>query len=234
MESQLDKETAIKKIQKCLALAKSNEPHEAASALRQAQKLMEQFGIEHPEILAAGVSSEWSKSSSSKRPTKYEVCLAMMVCDVFGCDLGFSRKLATSGQKIDGGYDFIGINPAPQIAAYTFCVLRRQIKKARADYIRTALKRHRKNKTAAADTFCEGWVYAARTQVSVAHRTPEQDQAMKAFVSINYDQKNALEPRARTTKTKVDNHLVMGWVEGKKSSVQRGISSNANTQLALL
>lgn len=32
----MDKQTAISKIRKCMALAKSGEPHEAAAALRQA------------------------------------------------------------------------------------------------------------------------------------------------------------------------------------------------------
>lgn len=230
----MDKETAIKKIQKCLALSKSNEPHEAASALRQAQKMMEQFGIEHPEILAAGVSAEWSKSSASKTPTKYEVCLASMVCDVFGCDLGFTRRLNKSGLKIEGGYDFIGVSPATQVASYTFSVLRRQICKARTEYIQTSLKRHKKNKTAAADHFCEGWVFAARSRVTAIHRTPEQDQAMNAYKSIHYDPTKQIDPRRREIKAKAENHLLNGWIEGKKASVHHGLPSNNNLQLELV
>ena len=37
----MDKKTAIDKIRKCLALSKSAEPHEAAAAMRQAQKAMD-------------------------------------------------------------------------------------------------------------------------------------------------------------------------------------------------
>ena len=227
----MDKETAIKKIQKCMALAKSSEPHEAAAALRQAQKLIEQFGIEHPELLASGVSEEWSKSASTKTPSQYEVNLASMVCNVFGCDLMFTRRLGKSFLSIEGGYAFIGTAPAPEIAAYTFAVLRRQISKARKDYISTALKRHRKNKTAAADEFCMGWVMAAKRQITTSARTPEQEEAIAAYKRIHYAnsvQKNA---RSRETKNASDRHLTNGWVEGRKAKVHQGMESNQHLQL---
>ena len=39
------KDTALAKIKKCLALAASPNPHEAAAATRQAQKLMAEYGL---------------------------------------------------------------------------------------------------------------------------------------------------------------------------------------------
>ena len=41
----MTRDEALDKIKKCLALAASPEAHEAAAALRQAQKLMAQFGL---------------------------------------------------------------------------------------------------------------------------------------------------------------------------------------------
>ena len=46
----MDQEKIIDKIKKCLALAKSDNPHEAATALRQAQKLMEQHNLTEQDI----------------------------------------------------------------------------------------------------------------------------------------------------------------------------------------
>lgn len=103
----MDKQTAIGKIKKCLALAKSSEPHEAAAAMRQAQKLIEQFGIEHPELLAAGVGEVWSKSAAASRPVRYEVALASAVAEAYGCALLFTRRLNRARTDIDGGYSFI-------------------------------------------------------------------------------------------------------------------------------
>lgn len=227
----MDKETAIKKIQKCMALAKSSEPNEAAAALRQAQKLMQQFGIDHPELMAANVSEDWSKSASSKKPSSYEVNLASMVCSLFGCDLMFSQRIGKSILTVEGGYSFIGTAPSPEIAAYTFSVLRRQISKARNEYIKTALKRHRKNKTAAADTFCLGWVSAARRQISFAERTAEQTDAIKAYKLIHYPNAVTLDPRERTLKKNADDHRFNGWREGSKAKVHHGVGTEQQLQL---
>lgn len=48
----------IEKIQKCLALSASPEPHEAAAALRQAQKLMDKHGVTDRELGLAEYTSE--------------------------------------------------------------------------------------------------------------------------------------------------------------------------------
>jgi hypothetical protein len=155
-----------------------------------------------------------------------------MVCKVFACDLMFTRRLGKSGLTIEGGYSFIGTALAPEIAAYTFAVLRRQINKARKDYISTALKRHRKNKTAAADEFCMGWVMAAQRQITSTARTPEQDEAIAAYKRIHYA--NAVKEktaRLRETKNTSDRHIANGWEEGRKARVHQGMSNNQNLQL---
>lgn len=46
----MDKSKALDKIKKCLALSKSSNPHEAAAALRQAQKLMHAHDITEREL----------------------------------------------------------------------------------------------------------------------------------------------------------------------------------------
>ena len=48
-------EKILDKIKKCLALASSANEHEAAAALRQAQKLMAQFGLTETDVTLADV-----------------------------------------------------------------------------------------------------------------------------------------------------------------------------------
>ncbi|MFC0349711.1 DUF2786 domain-containing protein [Undibacterium danionis] len=222
----MDKKTAIEKIRKCLALAKSSEPHEAAAALRQAQKLMEKFGIDHPEILASTISEDFVKSSASKIPARYEVHLAVVICEVFGCQMIFCRRLSRSRMAIEGGYSFIAAAPIPEIATYTFAVLRRQLTKARANYIATALKRHRKNKTAAADMFCVGWVEAVHNQIQQLSPTPEQEEAIAAYMKANHAKLLPLKERERKVSgTSGHNHLWNGFAEGKKVTLNRGVGN---------
>jgi hypothetical protein len=229
----MDKKTAIEKIRKCLALAKSGEPHEAAAALRQAQKLIERFRIEHPELLEAGVSECWAKSGASKTPTRYEVVLASAVAGAFACEMLFSRQLSKCHTRIDGGYSFIGIAPSSDIAAYTFTVLLRQLKRSRVTYIKTALKRLRKNKTAAADQFCEGWVIAVRNLIASVSPLPEQKLAIETYVRVNYARTRSLEARKpqEVKRLSVVGHRSNGYEQGQSATLNRGVGKDAPVAL---
>lgn len=55
----------------------------------------------------------------------------------------------------------MGAAPSGEIARYAFEVLFRQAKRARAHYVKTALKRCTTTRTRRADLFCEGWVMTA-------------------------------------------------------------------------
>lgn len=133
----MTKKEAIDKIKKCFALSASSNEHEAATALRQAQSLMEKFNIDDQDMLAAGVSAQFAKSAATKKPVIWEAVLANMVSKAFGCEIVFQSPLFFEGGK----YHFIGCGPSPEIAVYAFNVLLRQLKKQRAAYIKTRLKR---------------------------------------------------------------------------------------------
>lgn len=231
----MDKQTAINKIRKCLALAKSSEPHEAAAALRQAQKMMEQFGVEHPELLAAGVMEAWVKSAATKTPARYEVVLASLVTSAFCCDLMFTRRLSTSGLRIEAGYAFIGVAPMPEVAIYTYTVLRRQLRVARASYIKTALKRYRKNKSAAADLFCEGWLMAVSRLIDAAVPTADQVLAIDAYMRANYATAKTTKPRAPAAGRGVQAgmHKASGYIAGKDVALSKGVGTGASVAVFL-
>ncbi|RAA31164.1 DUF2786 domain-containing protein [Burkholderia multivorans] len=223
----MDRSTAIAKIRKCLALSRSSEPHEAAAALRQAQKLMEQFGIDHPELLAAGACEEWSKSAAARRPVRYEVALAGVVADVYGCELLFRRQLNDACTAIVGGYMFVGVTPAPEIAKYTFDVFARQLRAARRDYIQVKLRRcGPKNKTARADEFCEGWVYSVRMQMHSATRTDEQTAMIQAYMRAHHAEVREFEPRTRDVagRRTTDDHW-HGVEQGRSAVVRPGVGA---------
>lgn len=223
----MDKSTALRKIQKCLALSKSAEPHEAAGALRQAQALMAQFDIDHPELLAANVNEEWAKSRATSSPPRYEVMLANVVADTFGCSMLFSSRMNRS--RREGGYKFIGTSSAAQVAGFTFIVLARKLVEARAAYSKAKLGRYTKNKVAAADQFCEGWVLAVSRQVAKADLSEENHQAIEAYMGMHYASLGELKPRSRelANAARGDQHHHNGWVEGKKAQVNTGLGSSA-------
>ena len=223
----MDKVTAISKIRKCMALARSSQPHEAAAALRQAQKLMERFGIENPEVLAAGVGEHWARSCATKVAPRYEVVLASAVARSFGCDFLFVQRANPAATRIDGGYAFIGVSPAADVAAYVFGVLVRQLRPARIMYMRTALKRHSKTKTAAADAFCLGWVYAVRDLIAAVVPSPEQTEAIEAYKRAHYAVTTQFKPRDRTTPdARTLRHAIHGIVAGQDAQLHLGVGAD--------
>jgi len=229
----MDRETALRKIQKCLNLSKSSEPHEAARALAQAQKLMEEFSVDHPELLAVGVTEGGAKSRAMKNPPAYEVRLARAVADSFGCNMLFAAGFAMA--RIDGMYRFIGVGPAAQVAGYTFTVLARKLTTARAEYAANKLARYRKNKVAAADQFCDGWVLAVANAVPAALGDDARDTSLAAYMARTYPELGEMKPRRRelANVSRATDHRVNGYIEGKKAKVASAIASTQPAQLAL-
>lgn len=82
----MNRDDALAKIKKCLALSHSSEAHEAAAAMRQAQKLMAQFGLSERDVSLADVH-EASARAASPAVNAWEASLARVCADAFGCEM---------------------------------------------------------------------------------------------------------------------------------------------------
>jgi hypothetical protein len=171
-----DKTKVLDRIRKCLALAGSNEPHEAAAALRQAKALMEKYGISDLEASLADIGELECKSSGKTAVPVWEAALAKSVGEALGCRV-MHRTGSVAGQSYvrpslsaqwyysrtyrkNGRLFFIGADPRPEIARYAFEILRRQLRKARGEY------RHRVGGNAKrVEAFVLGWVFAVQDKV---------------------------------------------------------------------
>ena len=74
------------KIKKCLALSSSDNPHEAAAAMRQAHALMAAHGVSAEQITMADIGEAHANSRTMARnkPAQWEGALAAMVGKAFG------------------------------------------------------------------------------------------------------------------------------------------------------
>lgn len=231
----MDRKTAISKIRKCLRLSKSTEPHEAAAALRQAQALMHEYGVDEHELDGESVGESWVKSSASARPARFEVRLASVIAGAFGCEIVFTRRQNRTCTQIIGGYAFIGVASAEQIASYAFTVLARQLRAARAGYIAGALRRcNTRNRTARADHFCEGWVSAACQLVTPADVAGENARQLLGYMRVHYADTRAIVPRTREVARHVDpmRDRLNGFVDGQ-SAVLNGELPAAPAPIAI-
>ena len=134
-----DNRNILDKIKKCLALSASANEHEAAAALRQAQKLMELHGVTDEDVLASQAGEAGAKAGAVTKPAEWEAKLAGRIGQAFGCQVVFSRRTWSTAE-----WRFIGAGASSEVAAYAFKVLLRQARTARQTYITTALKRVRK------------------------------------------------------------------------------------------
>lgn len=223
----MDKQKVLAKIKKCLALAKSANEHEAAAALRQARKLMDEYQVSDAEVLAAGAHETDAISGAKTRPAAWECQLVNVVADAFGCERIFVST------RVAGAWRFIGCDAAPEIAAYAFAVLVRQAKAARADYAKASLKRCKPAiRVARSDMFCQGWVGSVSRMVGRFAANEAQQEAIDAFKATNYPELESLKGRDRNAgKGSLRDHqykdLIAGSSAGKDAKLDRGVNGTS-------
>lgn len=221
-------EKILDKIKKCLALASSANEHEAAAALRQAQKLMQAHGLTDQDVAAAQAGESGVKAGAAVKPAAWETALAIEVGDAFGCWTLFSGRCG-------GIWVYVGVGAAPEVCGYAFAVLLRQAKRARAEYIGTVLKRVKRAtiKTRRADLFCEGWVQTAASKLTAWPATPDQDAAVQAFIGVNYPSlRGSLKAIDRNAGRNLRDHewddLGRGRMAGRGAVLNRGVGAGAD------
>jgi hypothetical protein len=227
----MNRDDALKKIKKCLALGRSASEHEAAAAMRQAQKLMEQFGLREQDVSLADVAEVKVKACSTAA-NAWELRLVRMVAEAFACE--------TFGQ-LSGYYNgaasfvrtrhwiFVGMQYAPTVAGYACEVLLRQCAKARLAHIAKQPKNCKPiTKTARGDAFAMGWVIGAE-QLVERFAQPEADKVLLlAYIEHNHGELTKGKARDTTTARKTDpGHFAAGHRSGQSAQLHHGVGGIA-------
>lgn len=231
----MDRETALAKIKKCLALAKSSNANEAATALRQAQKLMEQFDLNELDVSLADVKEAEQPAVSNAIP-QWEANLSKIVAEAFGCEvfLKTGRKLTYIGStKKTKDYTFVGVGPAAEVAAYAFRVLSRQCARDRQLHVAEQSKRLKPStRTARGDAFALAWVYAVERLIERFANSERNTNLLDAHMSKYYPGMGSVTPKNRHISPHVrDQSWLDGRQAGEKARLDRGIGANASTPL---
>lgn len=210
----------LARIRKCLALARSANEHEAAAALAKARQLMDEHGVDQVDIDSIDVGETRAKGSGAWTPTRWETGLVDAVTRAIPVEV-----LACG----DEGWSFVGLTPAPEIASYAFTALYRQLKRARADYMRDRLKRvtTAARKTARADAFAEGWVEAVWRAIARLYPESEVDPVVRAWLQRRYPRTAPLEPRERDAGKAGENDKARGHLAGRDVQLAQGVTAAA-------
>ena len=191
----IDQTNILSKIKKCLALAESSNVHEAAAALRQAQKLMELHGVTEAALGASEITEATLRSKTAvSKINPWELRLISLIAKAFGCQLIWSKG-SSHGKtvaEIYGRYHFVGLKQQVPVAVYTAEVLLKRLTKARADFVKTEGKPYwdRSFKTKAADSFCLGWVHEIGKTVVEFAKPANLNQAIADYKTATHGKLN--------------------------------------------
>ena len=233
-------EKYLAKIKKLLNLARrSTNSNEAANALSQAQALMRKHNLGEIDIDLMDIdraSSKGAPSQAQKIPA-YMNSLARMICRAFGVDCYHQYAHAFfsngSGQRT---VVFYGPNERPEIAAYAFDVLSRQLVKARREFT-AKMRRNIKpsTKVSRADQFCEGWVNGAYAVVDFYKVAASEKTLMAAYYSRLKDEMEFKEPTLRAAKQcrGGDDAADAGYRAGKQAQLHQALQGQGGSLIGI-
>lgn len=215
-----EQDKILGKIKKCLRLAASSNPNEAATAIRQAKALMAQHSITLTDVQAAEANAYRAVASAKVKPAAWETILADTAAKAFSCKLLFIGGI--------GLWKFIGVGVAPELAGYAFSVLLRQAKRDRTEYIKTKLKRVKSKAqvTKRADVFSTNWVWAAENKITAIAPSPSAKTAINAYMDKHHS--NVTDLNSREAKGRqYDSDQDAGYAAGRNANLNRGVNGGA-------
>jgi len=217
----------LDKIKKCLRLAQSSNANEAATAMRQAQKLMEMHGVTTDDVHISEVDSRTSRAGAGKTPPTHLAMLASMVADAFGAEIIYTVGIDFMRDKWVGKFEFYGVDGAGEISGYGFEVLARQLKKHRMAYLAALNKRlKRSTKIRRGDLYAQGWVSAVARQIAPHVRTETERSTLDKYKENRWaDSLKDLKPRdsAQSMRNGDADASCKGFQDGKKVNFHQGV-----------
>lgn len=169
----MNKNQALEKIKKCLELGNSSNEHEAAQALKQAQILMKKYEMTEYDVKLSGISRHDAARTVALRLAAWQWDTAQLVAEIFGC----------GKCKVGNRMQFYGFGNRPQLAAYAFDVLFRQISAARRKFLKMCTIKRPSHREYLANCYCEGWLYGARRVVMEFAISEEERKMMDDYES---------------------------------------------------
>lgn len=232
-----NKEKYLQRIKKLLAMARNNSSaEEAALAMGRAQKLMKEHKLNESDVDFMDIneaSTQKAHSHAEKMP-EYMAILAEVVARVFGVKFYTSHGCDNWNKPAKRTIHYYGPDERPQVAAYSFEVLGKQLAKARREYIATMRKNIKPaTKIARADTFCSAWVTGAYAVVSDFVVTEAETTLIEAYRERKLSQLETQESRKPGKARGTDDAERQGYSAGRNAQLHHAVNGSA-TQTTLI
>lgn len=245
-------ERIIRKIKHCLALSQSANEHEAATAMRQAQSLMQKYRLTELDVQLSDVGKSEAEKGKASRPV-WEKDLASMVAQAFGCQSFSTRQWCSRRLMVIERSMFVGVSPSHEIAKYAYDTLLTKVMFARKQFMADIRAGRAPRGKYSAETrgnhFALAWVSAVHHKLAAL--VPETDDLTPSesrALIVSQTQENALidqfmyqltngagvkQTRAGKMAKPNTADLVAGFRAGEKTELNHGVGSAIAQPLAI-
>lgn len=234
----MNRDQALRRIKKCLALAASSNANEAAVAMSQAQRLMQEHSVSMTEMELLEVSQASSKANNVQACI-WEVTLCNMINQIFGTQSisQIYMQLATASHawthQKKRRVIFIGLAASAELAGYCHDVLLRQIVKGRKAYMAKLSKNCKPStRIARGDEYAFGFVFSLRDKIAALKPSERDLSLMKAYTEQHFPDLKMVDPKDRTKgqNVKSDDWMV-GRIEGRSANLNAGVGGGQKQEL---
>ena len=229
----MNRDDALRKIRACLARASSANENEAAAAMRQAQTLMREHGLDADGVELASVK-EHDARACFQPILGWEAELVGMIADAFGCEVVSTVKadIEHLSMRALRYWRLIGVNAAAEVAAYAFEVLSAQCVKARRAHICRQSKNCKPaTKAARGDLFAMGWVRAVRDLVERFAGSGHNAELVERYMRQRYPSLGKARVQHRDRGRNVRDDDLAGAQAGRRAVLSRGVGGAAERKL---
>lgn len=179
-----DRQRAIKKIKKCLALGASSEPHEAAAAIRQAQKLMSSLGLTEDDLAQLEIKAEVVKTKEAFGGCAYLAHLTRIIQVAFGVAAVWEPGNGVS--RIRANIRYIGPSGRVALAVYAHKVIDKAVREGWAEYLDEPENYDRRQKPGARAAFRGAFLTGVEDKVMAISPTESEQQAIARYQAAMY------------------------------------------------
>ncbi|ATG73642.1 hypothetical protein AN401_07050 [Zobellella denitrificans] len=220
----------MEKLKKLLALAKSSNPHEAANAMAKAQKLMAEHRIDADTLALSDIDECLVRmATDSAKPPQWSVWLISSIRSAFGVEARVYQGLMDFHMMVR----FYGPADRVEIAGYCHDVLRRQLARARKEYVAGLGKRMKPtNKTARADKFCEAWLAAVDSKLQKLVPTEREKELVALYEQRKFKPAGTISGReARNVRGGGHDATTAGYMAGKQATLNPGMGGQETKKI---
>lgn len=216
-------ESILRRIKKCLALSKSANANEAATALRHAQALMRQHDLSMSDVDGIEVSDATVKTTEGFGRCMFLAELSALLRDAFGVVAVMNRNPGSANRA---NIQYIGPKGRAEFAVYAHQVVTRAVEAAWKEHL-VHFPWH-KSVGGKRNAFRLGWLVSVRSQIEKVGFSDEESTAINRWKEKTYG-KNLIVHKGKQPKLSSDDYRVAqaGLNAGKDFKLHRPMGSES-------